>query len=78
MLQFLEEIVEMVRLDPFERAQWIDEQVVEVPTAQITEEIGEEIVDVLVPPVDATEALQLKIQREFFDIFTTKEACLAG
>ena len=39
------------------------------------EEIGEESVDVPVPPVDATEALQLQIQEKFFDMFSGKEAC---
>ena len=45
---------------------------------EIVEVIGEEIVDVTALSSDATEALQLKIQREFYDMFTTKEACLAG
>ena len=31
-----------------------------------------------VPPVDATNALQLKIQEEFFDMSTNMEACFAG
>ena len=55
---FAEETVETVRLAPQERVQWIDEQMVEVPTPQITEKIGEEIVDV---PTPASEALQLQV-----------------
>ena len=40
--QFLEETVEVVRLVPRERVQWIDEQIVEVLVPQITEEtVGE-------------------------------------
>ena len=55
----------------------------EVPIPQITEETGEEIVDVSVPPVDAIEALQLpvcatsnEIQRKYFDMFSGQEEFL--
>ena len=49
-----------------------------VPISQVMEEIGEESVDVTVPPVDATEARQLQTEWKFFDVFYSKEACLAG
>ena len=45
----------------------------EVPLPQVTDKIGEEIVDVLAPPVNGTEGLQLNIQGEFFDMFTTRK-----
>ena len=67
--QFPEETVEVMRLVPRERVQWIDEEMVEVPP---------------VPPVGATEALQSQIRaisqellRKFFNMFSTKEAGLA-
>ena len=43
------------------RVQRIDEQIVEVLLPQITTDIGEEIVDVTVPPVDASEVFQLQV-----------------
>ena len=43
------------------RVQRIDEQIVEVLLPQITKDIGEEIVDVPVPQVDASEVLQLQV-----------------
>ena len=59
--QILEETVEVGSFVAQERVQWIDEQMVVVRIPRITEEIGEEIVDVPIPPVDATEALQLQV-----------------
>ena len=78
-LQCAEETIEVVRFAPRERVQqrtaeqiedapqehveWIDEQKVEVPIPQMSEEIGEEIVD-------------KEFQRRYFDTFPDKEACL--
>ena len=73
MPQFLEETVEVVRLIPQERVQWIDDEMVEVPIPQIVEETGEESVDVQVP-----EALQLQKLVQFVDMFSGREPCLAG
>ena len=46
----MKEIVEVVRLVPQARVQRMDAQIVEVFIPQLTEDVGEEIVDVLVPP----------------------------
>ena len=53
------------RVVPQEREQWINEQMVEVPTPQIAEEIGD-IVDFR------------ELSRKFFDMFTDRGACLAA
>ena len=50
----------------------------EVPISQVMVEIAEESVDVPAPPVDATEALQLQSHERFFDLSSSKEACLVG
>ena len=55
----------------------------EVPFPPFTKEIGEEILVVPFPPVDATEALQSpvcaispEVQRKFFNMFSRKEGGL--
>ena len=63
--RFAEATVEMERLVPQERVQWIDEQK-EVPVPQIAEEIGEETVDFP------------ELRKKFFELFTDREACLAA
>ena len=63
----MEENVDVERLVPQERVQRIDEQIVEVPIPQISED-SEQIVDVPVPQNDVLEALQFQVRAIFHEI----------